>query len=318
LYARGIKSLGDFQPVCGGGGRVYGRGPDGLYLTTNGRTFSKVTLPTVTNWPPNTNAYNSFSGATAGNRTIINAAYVSGVPLFGFSAVLASTNGGAFTNFALPDLVGDGTLISDGSSLFYYILSSGYPGNSVTTIWNGINGWTKRATITNAPSGLPVDPPPSFARSTNNISLLNHYATGLLRSTNNGTTWSKVSGAPFGPLAFGNGSFVIMASNGVYRSPGTSGTTWTKVSSYAPGDRALAFTNGAFLSGTAASRDGSFWLPYRGTAGVSNPETAVLGGGTNLIFISNYQASTNFVPSVAAGSQRVNVGTAVNIPLQTY
>lgn len=329
-YSRSVAG-NRFFPLAGGGGRVYGgviRGLNSeLYMTTNGRTFTKATLPS------SAQALALRSAATAGARTMV----LVGGDGFGFNPAtlaLVNSNGGAFTAFPLPagstNYGGQLGVVADGASVFYlYRREMTYSGvsSAVLTIWSAGSSWTQRGVFTNT-NGSYGSAFPHFAKSTNNVSLLTGQGM-LLRSTNNGANWSRVASAPvgIGAVAFGNGNFLATAADGFYRSAGNSGTNWTKVSSQPSNWESLAFTNNTFFSNyLGTSRDGSFWVPYNEGGGIggnyspSNPydsSPVVLGGSSSLIFANLGQASTVFVPSFFKGSQRANVGTAVNIPLQT-
>lgn len=323
-YSRAVDG-GQFSPLVGGGGRVYGSS-GGIYMTTNGRLFSKATLPASVAEVP------FDQGASVGSRVLLLSDMA--------DTMLVNSNGGAFTNFAFPsgstNYSGPGGfgLTSDGSSSFYLVKDSVSPGISYTrtvTVWSAGSGWTQRAVFTNSldPSaGFPSNVRAAFAKSTNNVSLLTVYseqsaiASILLRSTNNGVNWTKVASFPAGisGVAFGNGNFLALADGGVFRSPGTNGTNWTKVSSSSQrGD--LRFTNNVFLSSLGASKDGNIWVGYDG--GIPGPfggsAPVVLGGSTNLIFAGGGQLSTVYVPSGQwVPGQRANIGTSVNIPLSTW
>jgi hypothetical protein len=326
---------GNFTAICGGGNGIFGTvGAKRLAFTANGTDFSLLNLPTGF-----TDVYQLAAAATAGTRTMALFRSYNNMGVSSMGCFL-SINGGPFTTVALPPEVTDGSSYNSSLTLtsipagFYLVKADinsnmAYPNYSQSTSAT-ITIWVRGATgsswgtprIVSVPLSEPImyySSSPIFASVASagttrmmvvEMMYMNTVATrALLRSSNSGSSWSVVSGAPaLSSITYDtvNRRFVGSAADGVWTSA-NGATGWTKRSSSETGRLAYSPTAQLLFSAReGVSSDGVNWLPYfspdlsSGEQHTAWDNARVITTDSGLVFRADYQShqlSPVFVPS---------------------
>jgi photosystem II stability/assembly factor-like uncharacterized protein len=236
-----------------------------------------------------------------------------------WSEVDVNPTGGQFSDLNNAHLINaNGVWLLAGSSWTWQNYSSGYQGGVWRSDDNGetwTNVWTGNITPNWSSSGTGVG-----AMAYGNSTVVAVGSDGLiLRSTDQGTTWStSESGVstPLNGVAFGNNKFVATGQDGTILTSTNNGVSWQNQPSgenWIPG---IAFGNGLFvLANGSASSDGIVWTeannsyPYWAPWG-SSITYGHAGFITGLNFSQSVGKNTPVIDSESLNGAVATVGTA--------
>ena len=342
-YQRGVAVKDGQLTAVGGGGRLImasvWNGDNRVTYTSNGQTFSSLRNPPTGSL---------VAAATAGSSHAL-AIYSSHST--GSNSAQYSTNESSFTSGLLPpEAATNGGLLGLANYGSGYLLAAATPGSpwSIPPVSPSIRLWRGSAVLTPTPnatwSGLGTFNLASAPFMAGNLSISTAARTGtspvnlisvastsygtptpiaLLRSTNNGTSWSNTSSPSPALISVAydtvNQQFVGSANDGVYTSP-TGAAPWTRRSTEQVGAVLYStFHKLLFSSANGVSRDGASWMPYAELVRGGGPfGFSMLTANSNgsIVFLNSSQLSTTYVPTAFSRSQVGRVGTAFTYQIQ--